>query len=61
MKTVANIKFIKSFKTTNVTPTFTIVNLSTQYGSYKLKKPIARIIKENDLQCKYKENKKVKK
>ena len=61
MKTVANIKFIKSFKTANVIPTFAIVNLSTQYGSYKLKKPIARIIKESELQCKHKENRKVKK
>ena len=38
MKTVADIKFIKSCKTVNVIPKFANVNLSTQYGSYKLKK-----------------------
>ena len=38
MKTVANIKVLKSCKTLNVIPTFANVNLSTQYGSYKLKK-----------------------
>ena len=38
MKTEADIKFIKSCKTANVIPKFANVNLSTQYGSYKLKK-----------------------
>ena len=38
MKTVEDIKFIKSCKTANVIPTFANVNLSTQCGSYKLKK-----------------------
>ena len=61
MKTVADIKFIKSCKTSNVIPTFGNVNLSTQYGSYKLKKRIARIIMENELQCKHTEKKKVRK
>ena len=58
MKTVVDIKFIKSCKTENVIPTFANVNLSTQYGSYKLKKCIARIIMENELQYKHKEKKK---
>ena len=57
MKTVADIKFIKSCKTSNVIPTFGNVNLSTQYGSYKLKKRIARIIIENKLQRKHTETK----
>ena len=57
MKTVADIKFIKSCKTSNVIPTFGNVNLSTQYGSYKLKKRIARIIIENKLHCKHTETK----
>ena len=61
MKTVADIKFIKSCKTSNVIPTFGNVNLSTQYGSYKLKKRIARIIIDNELQCKHTEKKKVRK
>ena len=38
MKTVADIKLIKSRKTANVRSTFANVNLSTQCGSYKLKK-----------------------
>ena len=59
MKTVADIKFIKSCKTANVT--FANVNLSTQYGSYKLKKRIDRIIIENESQCKHTEKKKVSK
>ena len=53
MKKVEDIKFIKSCKTANIIPTFANVNLSTQYGSYKLKKRIARIITENELQCKH--------
>ena len=61
MKTVTDIKFIKSCKAANVTPTFANVNLSTQYCSYKLKKLIARIILENELQCKHTEKKKVRK
>ena len=61
MKTVADIKFIKSCKIANAIPTFANVNLSTQYGSYKLKKRIARIIMENELQCKHTEKKKVRK
>ena len=60
MKAVADIKFIKLCKTTNVIPTFANVNLSTQYGSYKLKKRIARIM-ENELQCEHMEKKKVRK
>ena len=59
-KTVADIKFIKSCKTANVIPTFANVNLSTQYGSYKLKNYIARIIMESELLCKHKEKNKVK-
>ena len=58
MKTVADIKFIKSCKTANVRSTFANVNLSTQYGSCKVKKRIARIIMENELQCKHEEKKK---
>ena len=58
MKTVVDIKFIKSCKTENVILTFANVNLSTRYGSYKLKKRIARIIMENELQYKHKEKKK---
>ena len=61
MKTVADIKFIKLCKTSNVIPTFANVNLSTHYGSYKLKKSIPRIIMGNKLQCKHQENKKLKK
>ena len=61
MKTVADIKFIKSCKTANVIPTFADVNLSTQYGACKLKKGIPRIIMENVSQCKHTEKKKVRK
>ena len=56
MKTVADIKFIKSMKPSKVITTFANVNLSTQYGGYKLKK-LARIIMENGLQCKHQERK----
>ena len=59
MKTVEDIKFIKSCKTANVIPTFANVNLATQCGSYKLKKHIARIIMENELQFKHKEKKNI--
>ena len=61
MKTVADIKFVKLCKTWDAIATFANVNLSTQYGSYKLKKHIARIIMENELQCKHTEKKKVRK
>ena len=60
MKTVADTKFIKSCKSTNVIPTIASINISTQYGSYKLKKHITRIIMENELQCKHKGKRKVK-
>ena len=45
----------------NVIPIFANANLSTRYGSYKLKKRIARIIMENELQCKHTEKKEIKK
>ena len=55
MKTVADIKFIKLCKTANIIPTFAYENLSIQCGSYNLKKCIARLIMENQLQCKHQE------
>ena len=61
MKTVTDMKFIKSCETSNVIPAFVNINLSTQYGSYKLKKQIAKIIMENELQCKHQEKEKLKK
>ena len=61
MKTVADIKFIKSCKTADVIQTFANVNLWTQYGTCKLKKGIPRIIMENVSQCKHTEKKKVRK
>ena len=60
MKTGAGVKFIKFCKTSNDISTFANVNLSSHYGSYKLKKHIARIITENKLQCKHQEKKKLK-
>ena len=60
MKAVVDTKFIKSCKSTNVIPTIANINISTQYGSYKLKKHIARIIMENQLQFKHTGKRKVK-
>ena len=53
MKAVAHIKLIKLCKTSNVILKFANLNVSTQYGSYKLKKLFAGIIIKNQLRLKY--------
>ena len=57
MKTQADIIFIKRCKVENLIPTFVKVNLSIKAGSYKLKKRIARIVMESEMQAKHREKK----
>ena len=58
---VADIKFIKSCKNKNITPTFAKVNLYLKHGNYKLQLRIARIVMETELQNKHREKSKLKK
>ena len=61
MKVKADIKFVKSCKRENLTPTFAMVNLAIKNGSKKLKLRIARIVMESEMQNKHYEKKKLKK
>ena len=59
MKVKADIKFVKSCKKENLTPTFAKVNLAIKNGSKKLKLRIARIVMESEMQNKHYEKKKL--
>ena len=59
MKTPADIIFIKKCKMENLIPTFAKVNLSIKVGTYKLKRSIARIVMESEMQSKHCEKKKL--
>ena len=61
MKTLADIKFIKSCKTENIIPTFPKVTLSLKHSNYKLKLHIAKFDMEAEMQNKHFEKKKLKK
>ena len=61
MKLNADIKFIKSCKKENLIPTFAKVNVSIKSGSYKLKRQIARLIMNAELQNKHIQKRKLKK
>ena len=61
MKTQADINFIKRCKVENLIPTFVKVNLSIKAGKYKLKRCIARIAMESEMQLKHREKKKLQK
>ena len=61
MKTLANIKFVKSCKTENIIPTFAKVKLSLKYSNCKLKLHITRLVMEAEIQNKHFEKIKLKK
>ena len=61
MKTLANIKFVKSCKTESIIPTFAKVKLSLKYSNYKLKLHITRLVMEAEIQNKHFEKIKLKK
>ena len=53
MKFIADIKFIRSCKKENLILTFVKVNVSIKSGSYKLKRKIARLVMNTELQNKH--------
>ena len=61
MKVQADIKLIKSCKQENLIPTFANIKLSLKYNNNKLKKRIARIVMETQIQNKHREKKSFKK
>ena len=61
MKTLADIKFVKSCKTENIIPTFAKVKLPLKHSNYKLKLHIARLVMEAKIQNKHFEKIKLKK
>ena len=54
-KLVANIAFIKLCKKEQLIPTFAKVNVSIWNNTYKLKRKIARLVMETELQNKHRE------
>ena len=52
-KLIAHIAFIKLCKKEQLTPTFAKVNVSIRNGTYKLKRKIARLVMETELQNKH--------
>ena len=52
-KLVADIAFIKLCKKEQLIPTFAKVNVSIRNGTYKLKRKIARLVMETELQNKH--------
>ena len=57
MKVQADIKFIKLCKQENLIPTFANIKLSLKHSNNKLKKRIARILMETEIQNKHREKK----
>ena len=49
MKTLADIKFIKSCKTEDIIPAFAKVKLSLKHSNYKLKLHIAGLVMEAEM------------
>ena len=60
-KLVANFAFIKLCKKPQLIPTFAKVNVSIQNDTYKLKRKIARLVMEPELQNKHREKRKLRK
>ena len=61
MKVQVDIKFIKLCKQENLIPTFANIELSLKLSNGKLKKCIARIVMETEIQNKHREKKSFKK
>ena len=61
MKVQADIKLIKSCKQENLIPTFANIKLSLKYNNNKLKKRVARIVMETEIQKEHHEKKSFKK
>ena len=61
MKVQADIKFIKICKQENLIPAFANIKLSLKHNNNKLKKRIARIEMETEIQNKHREKKSFKK
>ena len=61
MKVQADIKLIKSCKQENLIPTFANIKLSLKYNNNKLKKRVARIVMETEIQNEHHEKKSFKK
>ena len=61
MKVQVDIKFIKLCKQENLIPTFASIELSLKHSNDKLKKCIARIVMETEIQNKHREKKSFKK
>ena len=57
----ADITFIKLCKKEQLISTFAKVNVSTRNGTYKLKRKIARLVMETELQNKHREKRKLRK
>ena len=53
MKLNTNIKFIKQWKKENLIATLAKVSVSIKSGSYKLKRKIARLVMNTELQNKH--------
>ena len=60
-KLVADIAFITLCKKPQLIPTFAKVNVSIRNGTYKLKRKIARLVMETELQNKHREKCKLRK
>ena len=56
-----DIIFIKQCTKENIIPTFGIVNVSIKHGTHKLKKKIANIVMETEIQNKHLERQKLRK
>ena len=61
MKVQADIKLIKSCKQENLIPTFANIKLSLKFNNNKLKKRVARIVMETEIQNEHHEKKSSKK
>ena len=60
-KLVADIAFMKLCKKQQLIPSFTKANVSIQNDTYKLKRKIARLVMETELQNKHREKRKLRK
>ena len=60
-KVKLDIIFIKQCKKENIIPTFAKVNVSIKHGIYELKKKIANIVMETEIQNKHLERQKLRK
>ena len=60
-KLVANSAYIKLCKKEQLIPTFAKVNVSIRNATYKLKRKIARLVTDTELQSKHREKRKLRK